>query len=161
MKKRTLVFALATIVAITQAAAAQKKFETYVNDRFKYTIDYPSDLLTPQDLADNGDGRIFSAPRKAAELYVWGQYNALGRTLKYEYLKDQKGRTVTYKVIFADSYVIARLEKGTIYYQKTMLIGKDGAEDATFATFVIKYPAKQKAKFDPIVRRLVRSFKFT
>ena len=64
-------------VILVSSALGQTKYQTYSNARFAYSIDYPTDLLTPQDESQNGDGRVFTAKHGSAELRVWGQYNAL------------------------------------------------------------------------------------
>ena len=140
----------------------QTKYETYTNARFGYSIQYPVGVLKPQKEADNGDGRVFVSADKTAELHVWGMYNALSDTLKKAYLSDLKERSVdiTYKLLSSDSYVISRTVGSKIFYQKTILNGTDGDTRAIFSTFRIEYRKADKAKYDPIVKRIAKSFKF-
>ena len=141
---------------------AQVKYETYANSRFGYVIEYPVGVLTPQDEAQNADGRAFFSKDKTAEMRVWGQYNALFDTLKKAYLSDLKERPtgISYKVLLKNSYVISGTRGGKIFYQKTMLHGKDGESGAIFCTFTIEYRAADKAKYDPIVKRISTSLQF-
>jgi hypothetical protein len=156
-----IIYAASLLLALIVTASSQQKFDTYSNARFGYEIAYPNDLVRSLSTPDNGDGQIFRSKNKSAELYVWGQYNALGHTLEYEYLFDQRKRkNIGYKALLEDGYIIWRNEKGKIYYQRTILLGKDGDTAATLATFVFSYPASQKTKFDPIVKRVSNSFKF-
>ena len=153
--------ALVALIFVS-SALGQIKYQTYSNARFAYSIDYPTDLLTPQDESQNGDGRVFMAKKGSAELRVWGQYNALFDTLKTAYLSDlkERGAGVTYKTLLADGYVISGTKGGKVYYQKTILSGTDGDAGATFATFVIQYNKSEKAKWDPVAAKISRSFKF-
>lgn len=162
MRKVSIVILALAAVMLAGSALGQTKYRTYSNARFAYSVDYPIDLLTPQDEAQNGDGRVFLAKRGSAELRVWGQYNALFDTLKKAYLSDlkERGTGVTYKALFNDSYVISGTKGGKVYYQKTILSGTDGDAGATFATFVIQYNKSEKAKLDPVAAKISRSFKF-
>ena len=59
-----------SILTISFFAHANEKFATYANDRFDYSISYPSDLFISQGEAANGDGQIFIAKSKDAEFRV-------------------------------------------------------------------------------------------
>lgn len=146
---------------MSQSAASQNTYESYSNSRFEYSIDYPTEIFTPQEEAPNGDGRVFLG-KGGSELRVWGQYNALFDTLKKAFADDVKvrGAAVTYKALLKDGYVISGAKGGKIFYQKTMLKGTDGDGGAVWATFTVEYKRSEKAKYDPIVRRIASSFKF-
>ncbi len=145
---------------LPRAGFTQTTYDTYTNARFGYSIAYPSGILEPQEEAENGDGRVFLSADNSVELRVWGQYNALFQTLKKAYQSDlkERGKGVTYKLLSKHSYVISGVKDGRIYYQKTMLSGKDGDAGAIFCTFNIEYERSEKAKYDPIVRKIARSF---
>jgi hypothetical protein len=162
MYKLSILSSLFGILLLSQPVWAQIKYETYINSRYSYSIGYPKGILTPQPEADNGDGRVFTTRDGAAELRVWGMYNALSDTLKKAYLNDlkERGSGVTYKVLMRDGYVISGVHGNKVYYQKTILQGSDGDTGATFSTFTVEYKKSQKAKYDPIVRRIASSFRF-
>lgn len=140
-------------------ASAQSKFTTYDNDRFNFSIEYPSDLLKMQEPPANNDGRTFLSRDKTVEMRVWGQYNALDRTLSEEYNEALAGygAGVTYKVLGDSSFVISGTAGSKIFYRKTML--RTGGVEV-FYTFTIEYPKAQKSKFNSVVTRIARSFKF-
>ena len=160
---RSLLFSISflAILILSQSAMGQSAYETYSNSRFEYSIDYPKAIFTPQEEAPNGDGRVFLG-KGGSELRVWGQNNALFDTLKKAYADDlkERGAAVTYKALLKDGYVISGAKGGKVFYQKTMLNGTDGDGGAIWATFTIEYRKKEKAKYDPIVRRIASSFKF-
>ena len=162
MQNVTRSIAILSILFIVQAVNGQTKFEWYDNDRFEYTIQYPVDILTPQDEAPNGDGRALLSTDGSVKMFVWGQYNALFDTLKKAYLSDLKQRPkgITYKVLLKKSYVISGVRDGKVFYQKTMLNGQDGDGGAVFATFTIEYDKADKSKYDPLVKKIAASFKF-
>lgn len=140
-------------------ASAQNKFSTYSNDRFFFSIDYPSDLLEMQPPPENNDGRTFLSADGQVEMRVWGQYNAEEKTLGERYATDLKSFTEkpAYMVLKRDWYVLSGMKNGKIFYEKTMVRRKGGD---VFFTFTIEYPANQKTKFDQIVKRIADSFKF-
>lgn len=162
MKNTFLLSVTLMLLFAAHAAFGQGKYDTYSNARFNYSIDYPSGLFTPHDESTNGDGRVFKAKKGTAKLLAWGQYNALFDTLKKAYASDlkERGGGVTYKALLNDGYVISGTKGGRIFYQKTILSGKDGDSGAVFATFLLEYPAAEKAVYDSVASRISRSFKF-
>jgi hypothetical protein len=137
----------------------QEIYQTYHNARFAYSISYPASLLQPQGEAANGDGQKFLSGDGRAELIVYGRYNALNGTLKQAYTEESTAkvghprRVVTYKVLRANWFVVSGHEGGKTFYQKTMLKGD------TFKTFRIEYDESEKAVFDPVTKRIEKSFR--
>ncbi|MGE3468638.1 MAG: hypothetical protein AB7J13_17100 [Pyrinomonadaceae bacterium] len=162
MQRFTVLISVLLLAVCAESAVGQTRYKTYANARFDYQIKYPVDVLVPLSEAENGDGRVFESKDKTAKMLVWGQYNALFDTLKGAYENDLKERLtgITYKVLLKNGYVISGKRGNTIFYQKTILNGTDGDSGAIFCTFSIEYPRSAKAKFDPMVRRISKSFKF-
>ncbi len=157
---RDLFIATLFVLLVAATGFGQKKFATYSNDRFFFSIEYPSDLLIVQAPPANNDGRTFRSKDGKVEMRVWGQHNALGRSFLEEYEESLKrcGTAKAYKDFREQAFVISCTVGKRIYYQKTMHRGASGPE--VFFTFTIEYPKTQKAKFDPVVTRVSRSFKF-
>lgn len=153
-------FVSLVFVALAVAAAfGQAKYSTYSNARFGYSIQYPMDLLEMQGEADNGDGATFISKDSSAEMRVWGQNNALNRSVRDEYAEALKraGTIFTYKSLLKNGFAVSGTSGDKIYYQKTLYRpGKGGV----FYTFTIEYPAAERAKYDAAVQRIVKSFKF-
>jgi len=144
---------LSTILLLSVAVFGQQNYNTYSNARFGYSISYPSNLLTPQGEAENGDGQVFK--NNETELRVWGSNNALGRTLRQEFnanLNDY-GRGVTYKTLLKNGFVISGTQKGKIFYHKTIF------NDDQFLTFTFFYPTSKRSVYDSIVSKIAKSFK--
>jgi len=141
-------------------ASGQIKYSTYTNERFAYSIEYPSDLLKMQAPPANGDGREFLSKDKSVRMLVWGEYNAAEKSFQERYEFDMKGFTEkpTYMVLKKNWFVLSGVKDGKIFYQKTLY--RKTKNEETFFTFTIEYPKTKRAKFDPIVRRIAASFKF-
>ncbi len=60
-----------TKVAEKPDAPAVVTYKNYHNDKYGYSIDYPS-FLTPQGEPDAQDGQIFSSPKSPLKMKVWG-----------------------------------------------------------------------------------------
>lgn len=157
---KRILFALILICMIVCANYGQTKYRTYTNDRFAYSIEYPSNLLSIQAPPENNDGRTFRSKDGKVEMRVWGQHNALGRDLVQEYDESVKrcGSSKTPMIFYERYFVISCRVGDRIFYQRTMHRGDTGPE--VFFTFTIEYPSSQKKRFDAIVRRISRSFKF-
>ena len=156
--RRTIVL-IAIVVACVAAAQAQTNYSTYTNVRFAYSIAYPTDIFTEGDESDNGDGKVFRSD-DGAELRVWGEHNALSRSLREEFKAavDESGGGVTYKKQAASWFVVSGVRDGKIFYRRT-LRRKSGSTD-TFYTFTIEYPVEAKRRYDTIVKRIADSFRF-
>ncbi|OBU88223.1 hypothetical protein [Chromobacterium subtsugae] len=144
------------------AEAARIHYLNYANVRFPFSIPYPKGLLIPGEEPDNGDGLAFTSPDGQTVMTASGINNANDDTLQSEYRDDLKRpsesgqpRKVAFKTIKKDWFVISGTEGDKIFYQKTYLV------DDQFMTFDIRYPASQRAKWDPIVAHISKQFKVT
>jgi hypothetical protein len=126
-------------------------YQTYSNARYGYQISYPVGLLIPQGESTNGDGQKFLSKNGSATLLAFGS-NRLDRSLQDEFESAQENRTVTYKVLKRDMFVVSGVDNGKIFYQKTLLRGD------VFKTFIIEYDEGERKVFDPITTRIARSF---
>jgi len=131
---------------------AQGGYKTYSNARFGYSVSYPADILIPQGESDNSDGQIFRSKDNHAEMRVFGRYNVQNETLRSAFQAAQEGKSVTYKVLRGNFYVVSGHEGGKIFYEKTMLKGD------TFKTFMIEYDERDASTYDAITARVARSF---
>lgn len=126
-------------------------YRTYTNARYGFSIAYPVGLLVPQGEPTNGDGQKFVSRDGSASLTAFGS-NRLDRSLQDEFQSAQENRSVTYKVLKRDMFVVSGTENGKIFYQKTLLRGD------VFKTFIIEYDEQERATFDAITTRVARSF---
>jgi hypothetical protein len=150
MRLRLIAALFGTLAACTAAAPAGHDWKTYANVRYAYQVCYPADVLKPQDEAPNGDGRHF-ASAGGATLSVWGSYP--DGTLAADMAESVRhltrdGGAITYKVVRPTWYVLSAQQGGTISYYRATLAG------TRMATFEMRYPAAQKAAWDPVVGKI-------
>jgi len=130
-------------------------FDTYHNARFDYEIAYPPDILVPQEESFNGDGRVFLSADGSVRLTCWGGFNVLNETLKdiLESQKDREGLEVTYEKTGSDWSVVSGFIGSDVYYARAEMSGD------VIIQFEMTYPQKDKARMDPVVTVISRSFK--
>ena len=155
MKKVTLFLILFALLVSAQVILGQTKYNSYGNARFGYSISYPSNLVGKGE-AENGDGQVFQTKDKSAKLTVWGANNALNQSLKAIYNGDlkERGKSVTYKTIGANFYVISGKQGGKIFYQKTIRSSED-----TYFTFIFEYAENKRSTYDKATAQIAKSFK--
>lgn len=150
MKRFSILFAIFILSAI---AYGQTNYETYGNSRFGYSISYPSSLK-PQGEADNGDGQVFK--NADAELRVYGSNMLLNETLEQEYnaIVKKGGKTVVYKTIGKDFFVVSSKKNKMISYQKTTQNA-----DGSFITIDFTYKESKRKIYDAAITKIVKSLK--
>jgi hypothetical protein len=164
-KKIFLLLTISILFIFTiQAFGSSITWKTYSNARFGYEIKYPT-ILTPQEEAENRDGRTFLSSDGKKSLTVYGGYNVLNTSLDDMYkdtLSDYASNKaeVTYKVKNKSFFIISGYEGKRIFYRKTIrLAGTDNNCD-TDATFIFYYPESEKKTFDKITETIAKSFCF-
>ena len=168
MKKPTLSFFLILLLAgLSCPTVAQQSeikqgrifYNSYYNERFVYSIDYPAGILVPQREADNRDGRQFLSRDGRAKLIVFGRYALSTDTLQKEYEEairgeaEDEGRTVTLKKLQKNWFVVSGSENGKIFYRKTFYTG------GAFKTFIIAYDESERKLYDKITSHIADSFR--
>ncbi|HLM60545.1 MAG TPA: hypothetical protein VK308_07070 [Pyrinomonadaceae bacterium] len=145
---------LLTVILLSQVVFGQTDYKTYANARYGYSISYPADLLEPQGESDNGDGQVFK--NSDAEMRVYGSNSVLGETLEKQYWKLLKnyGKSIAYKTFREKFFVVSAIRNDKIFYQKTF-----ENSDGVFITFEIEYKKSERAKYDKVVTKIVKSFK--
>lgn len=138
------------------------KFETYCNSRFGFCIDYPSNKLNPQGESANGDGQIFTSEDEETTLWVYRDFrdNAsieeefnIESAFESDIQTNKPNRSVTYKKLGSDYYVVSGYIDGKIFYQKTMMTNKG------LATSLIEYPESDREYYDKVSETIFSSFK--
>ncbi len=150
---RRVLFALLLLV-VTPALAAD--WGQYANARFGYAVAVPPGFVG-QGESDNSDGQVFRSP--TATLTVWGG-NILSGDFESEFRARQQsaadgGWGITYQVSTPSNGSYSGKRGGRIMY--TRLIALCGGSQ--FAAFELDYSRADLSKFDPVVTRLVQSFR--
>ena len=159
--KKNLLLALICIFPLCTFAQifSQKEVATYCNGRLAYSIQYPKNLLFPQNEPANGDGIKIMSKDAEAILHLYGRNNSLNDSLLDLFLSESSGGTsknpkkvVTYKVLKEDWFVVSGFDSGKVFYTKTFLLNEQ------FKTFHFSYPESQRKIFDPVTKLLASSF---
>jgi hypothetical protein len=131
-------------------------YALYQNTRFGTTISYPSAYFTAEQPPENSDGRRFSSADGQSYFLIFGQHDAFGLP-QDEMLQQDKMREdyqgASYEKSGDGWYVLSGLVGEAIFYRKVIL-----APDGIIHQFEIRYPATQKAAFDPVVAHMAQNF---
>jgi hypothetical protein len=136
------------------AGAQSDGWDTYVNARFGYVVEYPKTLVKAQPEADNSDGREFLARRGTAKIAAYGRYVDGGAASAYEDLR------MTQEECAGAPYVVKKpalqavsctTKKGDVLYYKAV-VKKD-----VMAAVEAHYPVAEKATWDAVVSRMAGS----
>jgi len=156
---KTLIPICLVLLAACVSVHGQHKYEKFENDRFFFSVEYPSNFLKLQPLPENDDGGTFLSNDNTVEMRVWGQYNAMSETLKQKYNAALKSFNTkpSYMVLGKSSFVVSGIKNDKIVYIKT-LYRKDKDADV-FYTLRVEYPQSRRKELDPVITRVARSFK--
>lgn len=125
----------------------------YKNERYGYTIDYPS-FLTEKLLPTNMDGINLSNRDESVKLTLSGSNNIFNTTVEKEFNEMlNKTNDVNYKYSNKSMFVISWTDKSNGYYYYES-IGK-----GSINKFLIKWPISETEKISPICDKLYSSFK--
>lgn len=129
-------------------------YYTYTNERFGFSIDYPS-FLTPGPPPENNDGLEFKSADGMVSFAASGSNNALFYTIEdlYNNQLNYIGVNPSYKHLGSNNYALSWEENGMIHYSYKIL------GEGSMNTFVFIYPSSKKEYYDPIVNRIYNSFK--
>jgi len=159
MKAILTAAALAWLAAAVSGASADERWTTYANDRFGTSLSYPADVFDMQPPPENDDGRMLVAA-DGAKILVFGGYNIDNETIasKRASLKGLDYALTSYNATGRNWFVVSghRAIAGldSIFYEKYVI----SAASETIHSLIVTYPAKSKARYDPIVDRVAASF---
>ena len=125
----------------------------YVNARYSYSIQAPSDFVWSSE-SDNGDGRQFSSDDDDdITITVWGSGNLDGGTPESamrQYLSDHD---VTYHALGDSSFVATWQEDGTITYLRELVY------DDIIRAVEITYPSSSSDRGNKVVEAVAPTLK--
>ncbi|MBM6747277.1 zinc ribbon domain-containing protein [Bifidobacterium ruminantium] len=125
----------------------------YVNARYSYSIQAPSDFVWSSE-SDNGDGRQFSSDDDDdITITVWGSGNLDGgspESAMRQYLSDHD---VTYHALGDSSFVATWQEDGTITYLRELV------DDDIIRAVEITYPSSSSDRGNKVVEAVAPTLK--
>ncbi|GLQ98119.1 hypothetical protein [Dyella mobilis] len=138
------------------AATSGSTTDTYANDRFNFTVNYPTQLLVPGKPADNDDGLRFAPKSGDADIRAWGEYNANedspAALLKFDLDHDCAKDKVSYRVSKPDLVAYSCLNpQGRVVYQKVII------RDDTLASVRFEYDTSEQATWAPVIKQMAGS----
>lgn len=157
-------FVIAVALAVSGSAVAQQpqapkqhQWATYHNDRFGTTADYPADIFTVRAWTPGNDGgQIFRTADGRAQLKIYGRRNFEEDSPSFYVEKHFNTPEVTYKSTKWPSFIVSGVHNGEIFYDRCNFpIEADGIIDC----LELRYPAKDKANWGPIVTRISQSLR--
>lgn len=149
-----------TIIGIGSAQTADPntpiRYTTYSNPKAGYALVYPPEHLIPDGAAPNETSQHFVSPDGRVSLRTYVQPVDEGATLVDLYNQASTptpNRTVTYRVLRDDWFVVSGYENGDVYYQRSLL------DNGVLKSFQMRYPAELKPEFDTITAQISWSFR--
>ncbi|TDB53146.1 MULTISPECIES: hypothetical protein [Bacillaceae] len=142
------------IEPVTTKKPQSPGYTEYVNSRYGFSIQYPSEFET-QPPPTNGDGAVFYSDEVKITAYA-GHTNIIqpNETVMTYYDEElNQISNIAYKRQKDNWYVISYVENGMIVYKKFFF------GDVVSNTFIITYPAEKKAEYDALVNHVVKTFK--
>ncbi|MDD2386708.1 MAG: hypothetical protein PHP52_07975 [Bacteroidales bacterium] len=143
----------------TDAQLSNVKYETYHNDRYEFTVEYP-DFLIPQGEATNEDGQKFLSKNQDIQLIVYCDYKSnfleagdiymIGEAYEEE-LKLKEG--VTNKKLGDNHYLIQYKVNDILHFDYAMLNGEN------YFNIQFLYPEKEDVMMKDIIEHVINSFK--
>ncbi len=120
-------------------------------------IDYPADLFTIQPPPPDNAGRDFTAEKAGARFHVYSHANAMNSSVEELQAEDvlDIGDAAAVKNNGADWYQVMAT-KGTDTILRRVLLSEGGA---MVHRLEIAYPKTAAASFEPIVARMIKSFR--
>jgi len=159
MKKIILILLLTTL--FTYAL----NLETYKNNRFLFSMDYPSDIFVNKKFPTNGDGVELTNKSKTLKLLLSGSYMVVSPTIEEKYaqrmiwMKKEKEIELTYKVQKKNCFVLSGYnhKNKTIFYEKRFSYTDDKGT-LVVVGYYFEYPIKEKEKCNKWIKVFNESF---
>ncbi|HJZ31247.1 MAG TPA: hypothetical protein VKF35_09080 [Hyphomicrobiaceae bacterium] len=149
-------------IGISDAALAREatsgEWVRYKNERFGFSLEYPTDLFRLERTSQAGDGRVFVARNGEARLLVGALSNSDRHSAKsyQDFLArtSYAGFKIGYRPLGDDWLVLSGDSQGKTFYEKAIFT----CGGRLISSFAMIYPTAQRATFDPMVARVANSF---
>lgn len=137
-----------------KAAEPKNQDETYLNEKFRFEVTYPRNILIPQGETPNRFGQKFESEDKEAVLNIYGKFNSTDVPFEKAYDNAQNGR-VTQKEIDEKQkmFRVSGVHSNIVYHIKTYL------DDRVYMVYEFRYPEDQEDIYGPINEEIIESFK--
>lgn len=152
--------AVAGLMAILCAGTASaESWTSYRNERFGFTLSYPSSVFVPGKAFEGGGGQVFVSNDQRAKVVVSGAINDEGFTpsaYRRTILKEFAGyEEIDYSPQGKTWFVLSGYRGDAIYYQKVMFSCAGKVINALSITF----PRVEKKFYEGLVEKMEDNFK--
>ena len=134
-------------------------WQSYRNERFGLSLNYPGDVFQIERTSEAGDGVVFAARGADARMLVGALPNRDHQTIaSYQNLvarKSYAGYQIHYRPRGNTWFVLSGEGDGKIFYEKVMF----SCGGRLINSFALIYPAAERHIFDPIVERVEDTFR--
>lgn len=153
---RSMKTSVLLLVIFAVSASAAEPFSTYRNDRFSFSVDYPSEVFYPKGESGNGDGQVFETKAGDAKMAVFGQNMLIELKGQCDavHISKENGSNITYKLEKPGTSVASGLKSsGRVFYVKTIKAGE------RCLVLEMEYPIQGKTAFEPLASKIGNSFR--
>ena len=143
--------------------AIADEWTIYVNPRFGTRAEVPAQGFTANPPPANGDGQSWTSMDGKGQLSVYGSFIVMAETFQgYRQYRLNSAREefldITYSAGKRDWFAYSGTQGRDIVYMKVVL-SKNCSSTLVANHIYLKYPASQKKRYDPIVKRMAKSLR--
>jgi hypothetical protein len=151
---------LMVLVAFAAGArAATDDWRTYSNERYGFSLQYPSNIFVVEQTTEAGDGHLLVAKDGGAQLLVGSLTNASHFTpasyQEYVARNSYADYRIEYRRRGGSWFVLSGEGNGKIFYEKAMF----SCAGRLINSFAMIYRSEQRHVFDRIVERIEDTFR--
>jgi hypothetical protein len=158
---RVLIAGLLAASAAGHAVAREGSagWTAYRNERYGYSLQYPTDVFAPERTSEAGDGTVFSSADGQAKLLVGALPNEDGLSVAsyqdYVQRHSYSDFTVDYRPVGSNWFVLSGDGGGKTFYEKVMF----SCDGRLINSFALIYPTADKRRFDAVVEGIQATFR--
>jgi hypothetical protein len=155
----TAVSLMVLMLLAAGACAATDDWRTYSNQRYGFSLQYPSNIFVVERTAAAGDGHLLVAKNGTAQLLVGSLTNASHFTpasyQEYVARNSYADYRIAYRRRGGSWFVLSGEGNGKIFYEKAMF----SCAGRLINSFAMIYRSEERQVFDRIVERIEDTFR--
>jgi hypothetical protein len=164
MNTRIVLLSLLCLTVLAEDASAQtvrndQGWTVYRNERFGFSLRYPTNVFEVDKTSEAGDGQVFASRDGEARLLVGTLTNEEGQSpAAYQDFIARKSYAqyrIGYRRLAGSWFVLSGEGDGKTFYEKVMF----SCGDRLINSFALIYPTDQRQLFDRIVEGIEASFR--
>ena len=148
----------------TVSVVPQAGFSKYVNEKYKFSIEYPGNLIEMTRLPKEGDiGMDFVSKDEKVKMMVLGSENESSLNLRelahiYVYRHLLQADDLEQKEVSPFEFTLSGTIKKQFRFLKVVRHKSPKAD--IYYTLFIRYPKSARKDWEPIAKRIAESFRF-